>query len=252
MIKLAHFDKISEGIANTGWQVGCKSTERGRGRGKKCWRWQLHHIKSTWGINTLFFIILLSGYSWSGWSVRSIGLWAKASREKRGGGQFRQRGVWGGSWGGGEEKWGGDPVQRFHCLPQGHTEFEPPQWLQSELCGHWPEASKLYKRYGTDWQVFIQIFMRMTRTRKVPFYLSRFEEYPKLQELIRLKDELVGRTAHPPCYLKWSTISTLTQLIWIDKYLNVVRCDLETFDLKQLNCKFDTILIEPPLEEYSR
>ena len=60
---------------------------------------------------------------------------------------------------------------------------------------------------------------------------GRFEEYPKLQELIRLKDELVGRTAHPPCYLK---------------------CDLETFDLKQLNCKFDTILIEPPLEEYSR
>ena len=37
-----------------------------------------------------------------------------------------------------------------------------------------------------------------------------------------------------------------------DKYLNVIRCDLETFDLKQLNCKFDTILIEPPLEEYSR
>ena len=32
--------------------------------------------------------------------------------------------------------------------------------------------------------------------------MSRFEEYPKLQELIRLKDELVGRTAHPPCYLK--------------------------------------------------
>ena len=30
----------------------------------------------------------------------------------------------------------------------------------------------------------------------------RFEEYPKLQELIRLKDELVSRTAHPPCYLK--------------------------------------------------
>ena len=60
---------------------------------------------------------------------------------------------------------------------------------------------------------------------------NRFEEYPKLQELIRLKDELVAETAHPPCYLK---------------------CDLESFDLKQLNCKFDTILIEPPLEEYSR
>merc|ERR1719334_1821018 len=60
---------------------------------------------------------------------------------------------------------------------------------------------------------------------------GRFEEYPKLQELIRLKDELISRTAHPPMYLK---------------------CDLETYDLKQLNCKFDTILIEPPLEEYSR
>ena len=39
---------------------------------------------------------------------------------------------------------------------------------------------------------------------------GRFEEYPKLQELIRLKDELIARTAHPPMYLK---------------------CDLETYDL---------------------
>lgn len=60
---------------------------------------------------------------------------------------------------------------------------------------------------------------------------GRFEEYPKLQELIRLKDELIAKTAHPPMYLK---------------------CDLETYDLKQLNAKFDVILIEPPLEEYSR
>ena len=60
---------------------------------------------------------------------------------------------------------------------------------------------------------------------------GRFEEYPKLQELIRLKDDLISRTAHPPMYLK---------------------CDLENYDMKQLNCKFDTIIIEPPLEEYSR
>ena len=45
--------------------------------------------------------------------------------------------------------------------------------------------------------------MSLTEIRTVPSLLSRFEEYPKLQELIRLKDELVGRTAHPPCYLKW-------------------------------------------------
>jgi hypothetical protein len=59
----------------------------------------------------------------------------------------------------------------------------------------------------------------------------RFEEYPKLRELIKLKNDLVADTAHPPMYLK---------------------CDLETFDLKSLDTKFDVILIEPPLEEYAR
>jgi hypothetical protein len=31
-----------------------------------------------------------------------------------------------------------------------------------------------------------------------------------------------------------------------------LKCDLETFDLKSLDHKFDVILIEPPLEEYAR
>ncbi|ERL88796.1 N6-adenosine-methyltransferase non-catalytic subunit [Dendroctonus ponderosae] len=60
---------------------------------------------------------------------------------------------------------------------------------------------------------------------------DRFEEYPKLRELIRLKDELIAQTATPPMYLK---------------------CDLASYDLKNVNCKFDVILIEPPLEEYQR
>ncbi|XP_023214656.1 N6-adenosine-methyltransferase non-catalytic subunit-like, partial [Centruroides sculpturatus] len=60
---------------------------------------------------------------------------------------------------------------------------------------------------------------------------DRFEEYPKLKELIRLKDELIAKTATPPMYLK---------------------CDLETFDMRELNSKFDVILVEPPLEEYQR
>lgn len=64
------------------------------------------------------------------------------------------------------------------------------------------------------------------------FFISyRFEEYPKLRELIRLKDELIAQTATPPMYLK---------------------CDLSTYDLKNLNSKFDVILIEPPLEEYQK
>lgn len=61
---------------------------------------------------------------------------------------------------------------------------------------------------------------------------DRFEEYPKLKELIRLKDELITRTATPPMYLK---------------------CDLrQTGQLRELNCKFDVILIDPPLDEYQR
>lgn len=31
-----------------------------------------------------------------------------------------------------------------------------------------------------------------------------------------------------------------------------LKCDLKTFDLKELDCKFDVMLIEPPLEEYQR
>lgn len=52
-----------------------------------------------------------------------------------------------------------------------------------------------------------------------------------MRELIKLKDDLIAETATPPMYLK---------------------TDLSTFNLKELNCKFDVILIEPPLEEYQR
>ncbi|XP_071952201.1 N(6)-adenosine-methyltransferase non-catalytic subunit METTL14-like [Antedon mediterranea] len=58
---------------------------------------------------------------------------------------------------------------------------------------------------------------------------DRFDEYPKLKELIRLKDELISRTNTPPTYLQ---------------------ADLETFDLHELGCEFDVILVDPPLEEY--
>ncbi|KAK2179332.1 hypothetical protein NP493_498g02038 [Ridgeia piscesae] len=60
---------------------------------------------------------------------------------------------------------------------------------------------------------------------------NRFEEYPKLRELIRLKDRLIQQTNSPPMYLK---------------------CDPDMFDLRDLGSKFDVILIEPPLEEYQR
>ncbi|XP_073991546.1 methyltransferase like 14 isoform X2 [Rhodnius prolixus] len=46
-----------------------------------------------------------------------------------------------------------------------------------------------------------------------------------------LKDDLIAQTSTPPMFLK---------------------CDLETFAMKDLNNKFDVILVEPPLEEYQR
>ncbi|PIK49806.1 putative methyltransferase-like protein 14-like [Apostichopus japonicus] len=58
---------------------------------------------------------------------------------------------------------------------------------------------------------------------------DRFEEYPKLKELIRLKDELIARTNSPPMYLK---------------------CDFDNFDLAELSTEFDVIYIDPPLEEF--
>lgn len=56
---------------------------------------------------------------------------------------------------------------------------------------------------------------------------NRFEEYPKLRELIRLKDELIQARATPPMYL---------------------RADLRTFNLQDLKSVFDVILVEPPLD----
>ncbi|VDQ12602.1 unnamed protein product [Trichobilharzia regenti] len=52
-----------------------------------------------------------------------------------------------------------------------------------------------------------------------------------MRELIRLKDQYIQSKATPPMYLC---------------------ADLRTFDLNELDSKFDVILIEPPLEEYHR
>lgn len=62
---------------------------------------------------------------------------------------------------------------------------------------------------------------------------DRFEEYPKLRELIRLKDELIAENATPPMYLQ----------------ANLKKVELNT---NMFGTKFDVILIEPPLEEYAR
>jgi N6-adenosine-specific RNA methylase IME4 len=59
---------------------------------------------------------------------------------------------------------------------------------------------------------------------------KRFLDYPKLNELIKRKNEVLQKRATPPMWIK---------------------CDLKTFDLSTLG-KFDVVLIDPPLPEYSR
>lgn len=59
---------------------------------------------------------------------------------------------------------------------------------------------------------------------------DRFVEYPKLRELIQLKDNLIKESATPPMYLQ-ANLKQLTSSMFG-------------------GTKFDVILIEPPLEEY--
>ncbi|CAF1048120.1 unnamed protein product [Rotaria sordida] len=82
-------------------------------------------------------------------------------------------------------------------------------------------------------QQFVNISQRPQNYIRDAGLQNRFEEYPKLRELIRLKDEYIDKTNPPPMYL---------------------RCDLlaNNFTLSSLECEFDVILIEPPLEEYKR
>ena len=58
----------------------------------------------------------------------------------------------------------------------------------------------------------------------------RFLDYPKLNELIKRKNEVLQKRATPTQWLK---------------------CDLKTLDLSTMG-KFDVILIDPPLPEYAR
>ena len=60
---------------------------------------------------------------------------------------------------------------------------------------------------------------------------DRFDEYPRLKELINGKDTLVAERASEPMFK---------------------RVDLRSFDLTTLGTKFDVVLIDPPWEEYRR
>lgn len=60
---------------------------------------------------------------------------------------------------------------------------------------------------------------------------THFDQFPKLRELIELKDKKCRERTTDPMWMQ---------------------CDLKTFPLASLPCKFDVVLIDPPWAEYQR
>ncbi|CAG8483916.1 8427_t:CDS:2 [Ambispora leptoticha] len=83
--------------------------------------------------------------------------------------------------------------------------------IRNDYCQHFVDSGKRPQNFIRDTELS-----------------QRFDEYPKLKELTKMKNALVANRATPPTYLK---------------------ADLRTFELKSLGTKFDVILIDPPLEE---
>lgn len=78
-------------------------------------------------------------------------------------------------------------------------------------------------------QTFIDTGLRPQNFIRDLDYQNRYSEYPKIQRLIKLKDDILAKRASPGMSLK---------------------CDLKTFDLASLGTKFDVVLLDPPWEEY--
>lgn len=78
-------------------------------------------------------------------------------------------------------------------------------------------------------QTFVDTGLRPQNFIRDLDYPNRYSEYPKIERLIKLKDEILAKRATPGMFLK---------------------CDLREFDLTTLGTKFDVILLDPPWEEY--
>ncbi len=86
-------------------------------------------------------------------------------------------------------------------------------------------------------QHFVDTGQRPQNFIRDPGLTDRFEEYPKLRELIKIKDELIAKTNLPirPMYIKSSMIGENGSEFSLNKLIG---------------SEFDVILVEPPLHEY--
>eukprot|EP00965_Chrysotila_dentata_P255570 6212270-Pleurochrysis_carterae.AAC.4 len=99
--------------------------------------------------------------------------------------------------------------------------------------GRWGgQRSGRFDRAKNDYaQHFVDTGLRPANFIRDSDVAERFEEYPKLKELMELKDARISERATPSTYK---------------------RVDLRNFDLSTLGTKFDVVLIDPPWEEYRR
>jgi len=80
-------------------------------------------------------------------------------------------------------------------------------------------------------QTFIDSGLRPQNFIRDLDYPNRYSEYPKIERLITLKDDILAKRATPAMSLK---------------------VDLKEHDLTALGTKFDVILVDPPWEEYKQ
>ena len=93
------------------------------------------------------------------------------------------------------------------------------------------QKSKCVGKQITDYsQNYVNTGMRPQNFIRDTDTSERFQDHPKLAELIKMKNEVIKKRATPSMY---------------------IQADLKTFDLSNLG-KFDVILVDPPWIEYAR
>jgi len=112
-------------------------------------------------------------------------------------------------------------------LPWAHA---MPQYGQPADDGVDMKVSAKYLMRNDYCQTFIDTGLRPQNFIRDLDYQNRYSDYPKIERLIKLKDDILAKRATPGMSLK---------------------CDLKHFDLTGLGTKFDVILIDPPWEEYN-
>ncbi|KAK9828073.1 hypothetical protein WJX81_008698 [Elliptochloris bilobata] len=120
--------------------------------------------------------------------------------------------------------------QRGHALPGGGPGGGGHTWISrggSLATGPVRGEANDYSQH------FVDTGLRPQNNLRDVHISDRFEEYPKMRELVIRKDQLVAQRATPPFYLK---------------------ADLRTLKLsaETLGTRFDVALVDPPWEEYAR